>query len=68
MLTHLILQNDDMYIGVPTSPQDWYTPEYGLVLRMQPALLVDWSLQVENSEWKSLRKSNLLLSAFVHLV
>lgn len=45
----------------PMNPTDWYTPEYGLLLRMQPGLLVDWTLQEPDSEWKSLRKSNFLL-------
>lgn len=57
-----VYMNDDMYMAQPLTPADWYTPEYGLVLRMQPTLLVDFTLQVPDSEWKSLRKSNFLLS------
>lgn len=57
-----------MYMNLRMSPIDWYTPEYGLVLRMQPALLVDWTLQEANSEWKSLKKTNFLLGELIDIV
>ncbi|KAF8610532.1 hypothetical protein BDV93DRAFT_517652 [Ceratobasidium sp. AG-I] len=57
--------NDDFYFAADLSPWDFYTPSYGLVLRMQPDLLVSSLVdgaQPSSGEWHSLEFSNRLLS------
>ncbi|KAG9092209.1 hypothetical protein FRC06_000197 [Ceratobasidium sp. 370] len=57
--------NDDFYFTADLSPWDFYTPSYGIVLRMQPDLLVSPLVDgahPSSGEWHSLEFSNRLLS------
>ncbi|KAG8710670.1 hypothetical protein FRC08_016864 [Ceratobasidium sp. 394] len=60
-----IYLNDDFYFTADLSPWDFYTPSYGIVLRMQPDLLVSSLVDGADpsaGEWHSLEFSNRLLS------
>ncbi|KZS99795.1 uncharacterized protein LAESUDRAFT_732875, partial [Laetiporus sulphureus 93-53] len=58
------MQNDDLFMINPLSPISFYTPAYGVVLHMQPDLLVNPDRLRGNNqgEWRSLGESNFLLS------
>ncbi|QRW00561.1 exopolysaccharide phosphotransferase [Ceratobasidium sp. AG-Ba] len=60
-----IYLNDDFYFSADLSPWDFHTPSYGIVLRMQPDLLVSPLVdgaRPSSGEWHSLEFSNRLLS------
>ncbi|KAG9119574.1 hypothetical protein FRC07_005346 [Ceratobasidium sp. 392] len=60
-----IYLNDDFYFSADLSPWDFYTPSYGIVLRMQSDLLVSSLVDgahPSSGEWHSLEFSNRLLS------
>ncbi|KAF9202892.1 Xanthine phosphoribosyltransferase 1 [Haplosporangium sp. Z 27] len=60
--------NDDVFLGTQMLPADIWTPLYGFVFHMEPALLVPPSIlalpldTLSIGEWNSLHYSNYLLS------
>ncbi|KAF8342792.1 uncharacterized protein EI90DRAFT_3115337 [Cantharellus anzutake] len=61
---HFIYMNDDYFLTSPLGAADFYTPQYGVVLRVQPDLLVtssNPSLDNPDGEWRPLRYTNWLL-------
>ncbi|OBZ71400.1 Exosome complex exonuclease rrp6 [Grifola frondosa] len=61
---NFIYMNDDFFMASPLSPTSFYTSAYGLVLRMQPDLMVssDKPTSKTKGEWRSMGETNYLLS------
>jgi len=61
---NFIYMNDDFYMVRPLTEMSFYTSAYGMVLRMQPDLMVSPVRAPANmvlGEWKNLQHSNWLL-------
>lgn len=60
-----VYMNDDLFMLNPVTPATFYTSAYGIVLHLQPDLLVkpDRPSTKVLGEWRSLGESNWLLSA-----
>ncbi|KZW02608.1 hypothetical protein EXIGLDRAFT_759733 [Exidia glandulosa HHB12029] len=65
---HIVYMNDDYFLTGPLKPYDFYTPEFGTVLRIQSDLMVTPAGQLKrpsgdgSGEWLSLEYSNDILS------
>jgi hypothetical protein len=62
----VVLQNDDFFFTRDLAPTDFYSSAYGLVLRMDPGLLVEadeWPRDAPSGEWQPLKYTNWLLSS-----
>ncbi|KAG8792526.1 hypothetical protein FRC17_008583, partial [Serendipita sp. 399] len=58
-------QNDDFFFARDLSPSDFYSSVYGVVLRLDPGLLVpaeERPVDTPSGEWQPLKYSNWLLS------
>ncbi|KDQ19027.1 hypothetical protein BOTBODRAFT_184820 [Botryobasidium botryosum FD-172 SS1] len=61
---NFVYMNDDFYMLRPLTPMSFYTSAYGMVLQMQPSLIVSPFKAPPNmvlGEWKNLQHSNWLL-------
>lgn len=62
--------NDDQFLLLPFPPSAFHTTPYGPVLRLEASLAVDADPEGSTNgdgEWRSLRWSNHLLSAYLSL-
>ncbi|KZT67094.1 hypothetical protein DAEQUDRAFT_729508 [Daedalea quercina L-15889] len=64
MSNYFIYMNDDLFMLNPVTPATFYTSAYGIVLHLQPDLVVkpDRPNTKVMGEWRSLGESNWLLS------
>ncbi|PCH36029.1 hypothetical protein WOLCODRAFT_28307 [Wolfiporia cocos MD-104 SS10] len=61
---HFVYMNDDLYFARPMSPASFYTSAYGIVLHLEPSLVIPSSRPTPETpgEWRGMGESNYLLS------